>query len=232
MVFNTYSNRYVFADMPYTVRENGDTVFARPSARVGDAKWVDRNGDGRWSSQDYTYMGSYIPKFVFGFNLGLEFKGIDLTMFWQGVAGNKIFNGVKRWTYDWQTLTNHAAEFADRYHLPIEYNGEIIDPGNLESDLPDLGSVNWGVPSELYIEDGSYLRLRNLTLGYTLPNALTSKVGIGKFRIYFIGKNLVTLTRYTGYDPEVSNTDPKLAGIDVAGYPQSKMYTFGINLEF
>jgi TonB-linked SusC/RagA family outer membrane protein len=231
-VYNSYSNRYVFADQPYIVRDDGDTAYARPSARVGDAKWADLNGDGRLSTQDYTYLGSYNPKFVFGFSLGMDYKGFDFSMFWQGVAGNKIFNGVKRWLYDWQTLTNHASEFADRYHEPIEYNGRIIDPGNLESDLPDLGVANWGVPSSLYIEDASYLRLRTVTLGYTLPEALTTKVGIGKFRIYFIGKNLLTLTKYTGYDPEVSNTDPKLAGIDVAGYPQSKMYTLGFNLEF
>ncbi len=237
MVFNSASNRYVFADQPFYINEaNGDTIYARPLAQPGDAKWVDVNGDGRWNRDDYTYLGSYIPKFVFGFNLGMEYKGIDISMFWQGVAGNKIFNGVKRWTYDWQTLHNHAAELADRYHLPIEYNGEIIDPGNLDSDLPDVRAANWNNPSSLYIEDGSYLRLRNLTLGYTLPNAWTSKAGIGKFRIYFIGKNLLIFTKYTGYDPEVANSDypfdPTRSGIDVAGYPQSRMYTFGINLEF
>jgi TonB-linked SusC/RagA family outer membrane protein len=231
-VYNEASGQYVFADQPYVVEDNGDTTYARPFAEPGDAKWVDVNGDGEWNAEDYTYLGTYIPKFVFGFNVGLEFKGIDISMFWQGVTGNKVFNGVKRWTYDWQTLTNHAAEFADRYHLPVEYNGVVIDPGNLESDLPDVGSANWAVPSTLYLEDGSYLRLRILTIGYTLPESLTSKVGLGKFRIYFTGKNLVTFTKYTGYDPEVSNDDPKLAGIDIAGYPQARMYTFGINLEF
>jgi len=133
-------------------------------------------------------------------------------------------------------LTNHAAELVDRYHLPVEYNGIVIDEGNLESDLPDLRAQNWNRPSSLYIEDGSYLRLRTLTVGYTLPSDWTSKVGIGTFRIYFIGKNLVTFTKYTGYDPEVANignpSDPRLAGIDISGYPQSRMYTFGINLEF
>ncbi|MGD2035864.1 MAG: SusC/RagA family TonB-linked outer membrane protein, partial [Bacteroidales bacterium] len=232
MVYNSYSDRLVFADQPYQVDGEGDTIYALPFAEPGDARWVDANGDGQYNAEDYVYLGSYIPKFVFGFNIDLEYKGFDFSMFWQGVAGNKIFNGVKRWTYDWQTLTNHAAEFSDRYHLPIEYNGQVIDPGNLDSDLPDLGTANWGRPSSLYIENGSYLRLRILTLGYTLPKAWTSKVGIGRFRIYFTGKNLITFTKYTGYDPEVSNLDPKLGGIDVAGYPQSRMYTLGVNLEF
>jgi len=232
MVYNNYYRRYVFADQPYRINETGDTLYALPNAQPGDAKWVDVNGDGRYNQEDYVYMGSYIPKFVFGFNIDLAYKGFDFSMFWQGVTGNKIFNGVKRWTYDWQTLTNHASEFADRYHLPIEYNGQIIDEGNQESSLPDVGSVNWGSPSTLYIENGSYLRLRILTVGYTLPNAWTSKVGINRFRVYFTGKNLLTFTKYTAYDPEISNTDPKLAGIDVAGYPQSRMYTLGINLEF
>ena len=231
MVYSSEHNRYVFIDQPFAI-EDGDTTFALPFAEPGDAKWVDVNGDGRYTTSDYVYMGSYIPKFIFGINFGLEYKGIDFSMFWQGVMGNKIFNGVKRWTYDWQTLTNHASEFADRYHLPIVYNGVTIDPGNLDSDLPDLGNRNWGVPSTLYIEDGSYLRLRTVTLGYTLPRAWTNKVGIGSFRIYFTGKNLLTFTKYTGYDPEISSIDPKLAGIDVAGYPQSRMYTFGFNLEF
>ena len=232
VVYNEASGRYVFADQPYVIEANGDTAYAMPFAEAGDAKWVDVNGDGEWDQEDYVYLGSYIPKFVFGFNFGLEYKGIDFSMFWQGVAGNKIFNGVKRFTYDWQTLTNHAAELSDRYHLPVEYNGVVIDEGNLESNLPDVRAQNWNRPSSLYIEDGSYIRLRTLTVGYTLPGAWTSKVGIGTFRIYFIGKNLLTFTKYTGYDPEVSSTDPRIAGIDIAGYPQSRMYTFGINLEF
>ncbi len=232
MVYNSYYNIYVFADQPFQVNEDGDTLFAKPLAAPGDAKWVDVNGDGIYTAEDYVYLGSYIPKFVFGFNVDLAYKGFDLSMFWQGVTGNKIFNGVKRWTYDWQTLTNHAAEFADRYHLPVEYNGQIIDPGNTESDLPNLGSANWGSPSSLYIEDGSYLRLRILTVGYTFPESWTRKVRINRFRLYFTGKNLLTFTKYTAYDPEVSNSDPKLAGIDVAGYPQSRMYTIGVNVEF
>jgi TonB-dependent starch-binding outer membrane protein SusC len=232
MVFNSYYGIYVFADQPFRVNDDGDTLYALPLAGPGDAKWVDVNGDGQYTQADYVYLGSYIPKFVFGFNIDLAYKGFDLSMFWQGVTGNKIFNGVKRWTYDWQTLTNHASEFADRYHLPIEYNGQIIDPGNTESNLPDVGSANWSSPSSLYIEDGSYLRLRILTVGYTFPEAWTRKVRISRFRLYFTGKNLLTFTKYTAYDPEVSNSDPKLAGIDVAGYPQSRMYTLGINVEF
>jgi hypothetical protein len=231
-VWNTPANRYVFSDQPYVIEEDGDTIFTRPNAEPGQAKWVDVNGDGEWDDQDYVYLGSYIPKFVFGLNFGMEYKGIDFSMFWQGVAGNQIFNGLKRWTHQWQTSQNKAADFADRYHLPVVYNGEVIDPGNLESDMPDIGNVSWGYPSELYIEDGSYIRLRNVTLGYTLPKTLTSRLGVEKLRVYFIGKNLYTLTRYTGLDPEVASFDPKISGIDVAGYPQSKVYTFGINFEF
>jgi TonB-dependent starch-binding outer membrane protein SusC len=232
MVYNSAEDAYVFADQPYSITDGGDTIYARPEAEPGDAKWVDINGDGRWDAGDRTYLGSYIPKYVFGFNFGVEYKGIDVSMFVQGVAGNEIFNGVKRWTYNWQNQSNKEASFADRYHLPVVIDGETIDPGNLDSDLPDYGGQNWGTPSNLYIENGSYLRLRNLTVGYTLPNAWTSKIGISRFRLYFIGKNLLTLTAYEGYDPEVSSTDPKTAGIDVSGYPQSKVYTFGINLEF
>jgi len=233
MAYNAKSKRMVFIDQPFTINEaNGDTTYARPYAKAGDAKWVDVNKDGKWDNKDYVYQGSYNPKFIFGFNFGLDYKGIDFSVFFQGVAGNKIFNGVKRNLYDWQTLTNHSADFADRYHQPVVYNGEVIDPGNLNSDMPDMGSQNWASPSSLYIEDGSYLRLRTLTIGYTLPNAWVNKLNVQRLRIYFTGKNLLTFTKYSGLDPEIANRDPLMAGIDIAGYPQSKMYTFGINLEF
>lgn len=233
MVYNSVARGMVFADQPYIINATtGDTTYARPRAKAGDAKWVDRNNDGRWDANDYNYLGTYIPKFVYGFNLGLNYKGVDFSMFWQGVAGNKIFNGVKRNLYDWQTPTNHAKEFADRYHLPIVYNGVTIDEGNLESNMPEKGAASWAVPSTLYIEDGAYLRLRSLTIGYTLPNNLTSKIGISKLRFYYTGKNLITFTKYMGYDPEINSFDPKIAGVDITGYPQAKMNTIGINLEF
>ena len=232
MAYNRKSNKIVFTDQPYVIDEAGDTTYARPRAIAGDAKWVDVNHDGRLNTNDWDYLGSYIPPYVYGFSLGLEYKGIDFSAFFQGVYGNKIFNGLKRFLYTWENYGNHRADFADRYHSPVVYNGVTIDPGNTTSDLPDVGTQNWGVVSSLYIEDGSYLRLRTLTLGYTLPRKWTNFVAIERFRIYFVGKNLFTFTNYTGYDPEISTGDPKIAGIDVAGYPQSRMYTFGINVDF
>jgi TonB-linked SusC/RagA family outer membrane protein len=238
MVYNNKAKKYVFANQPYkltynTVTKANDTIYAQPAAKPGDARWADLNHDGVHDPKDFGYFGSYIPPYVFGFSMGFEYKGIDLSAFFQGVYGNKIFDGVKRWTYDWLTVTNHSADFANRYHLPVVYKGVIIDPGNTTSNLPDIGSQNWGAqPSSLYIEDGSYLRMKTLTLGYTLPKNWTDKVGVDRLRIYFIAKNLFTLTKYTGYDPEVSSSDPKLAGIDISGYPQSRMYTLGANIDF
>jgi len=232
MVYSTKYKKYVFSDQPYSVGSAGDTTWAQPQAKPGDAKWVDINHDGVINSKDRAYLGSYIPPYVFGFNIGMEYKGFDFSAFFQGVYGNQIFDGIKRFTYTWETSQNHAASFADRYHLPVVYNNVVIDPGNTTSNLPDVGAQNWGTPSNLYIESGSYLRLRTLTLGYTLKNAWSSKVGIEKFKIYFTGRNLFTLTKYSGYDPEISNPDPKLAGIDIGGYPQARMYTFGVNIEF
>ena len=232
VVYNAKSKKYVYANQPYLIDDKGDTSYAKPNAKAGDARWVDVNQDGKLNTNDWDYLGSYIPPYVYGFSLGLEYKGIDFSAFFQGVYGNKIFNGLKRFLYTWENYGNHRADFADRYHAPVVYNGVTIDPGNLTSDLPDVGAQNWGVVSSLYIEDGSYLRLRTLTLGYTLPRKWTNVVAIERFRIYFIGKNLFTFTNYTGYDPEISTSDPKVAGIDVAGYPQSRMYTFGINVDF
>ncbi len=231
MVYNNKSKKYVFADQIYYVN-GSDTSYAQANAKAGDARWVDANHDGLLNGHDREYLGSYIPPYVFGFSLGMEYKGIDFSAFFQGVYGNQIFDGIKRFTYTWETSQNHAAEFANRYHLPVIYNGTTIDPGNTTSNMPNIGAQNWGTPSTLYIENGSYLRLRTLTLGYTLPVAWTSKVGIDKFRLYFIGRNLLTLTKYSGYDPEISQSDPKLAGIDIGGYPQARMYTFGVNIDF
>lgn len=233
MVYNKKTKRYVFAEQPSYIDEKGDTNYARPFAKAGDAKWVDANKDGKWDTKDWVSLGSYNPKFVYGFNFAIEYKWFDFSVFFQGVYGNKIYNGLKRNLVDWQTMTNHSADFADRYHLPVEYNGQVIDPGNLNSNIPEMGGANWGTSSSLYVEDGSYLRLKNLTFGITLPQNLTKKVGLQRLRIYYTGKNLKTFTKYSGYDPEVSNNDdPTISGIDIAGYPQSKMHTFGINVEF
>ena len=232
-IYNAKSKKYVFADQPYYVdAATGDTSYDKPTAKPGDAKFLDVNGDGRINAKDRDYLGSYIPPIVYGFTLGAEYKGIDFSAFFQGVYGNEIFNGLKRDLVTWETSLNHGAFFADRYHLPVVYNGTIIDPGNTSSNIPDVGSQNWGQPSSLYIEDGSYLRLRTVTIGYTLPKTWTDKIMIERLRFYFTAKNLITITDYTGYDPEISSSDPKLAGIDVVGYPQSKMYTFGLNLDF
>ena len=125
-----------------------------------------------------------------------------------------------------------GADFANRYHLPIVYKGVTIDPGNTTSNMPDWGGQNWAKSSVYYLEDGSYLRFKTLTLGYTLPSNWTEKIRVQKLRIYVTGKNLFTLTKYTGYDPEVGSTNPVLQGIDISGYPQTRMYTFGLNLDF
>jgi TonB-linked SusC/RagA family outer membrane protein len=235
-IFNRKTQKMVFADQPYYVdAATGDTSYDKPNAKPGDAKFLDLNNDGRINTKDRDYLGSYIPPIVYGFTFGAEFKGIDFSAFFQGVYGNEIFNGLKRDLVTWETSLNHGAFFADRYHLPTIYvvnNTTITDPGNTTSNVPDVGSQNWGQPSSLYVEDGSYLRLRSLTIGYTIPKVLTDKIMISRLRFYFTAKNLLTITDYSGYDPEISSYDPKLAGIDIVGYPQSKMYTFGLNLDF
>jgi TonB-linked SusC/RagA family outer membrane protein len=232
-VKNKAAKRYVYADQPYRIdAATGDTLYAVNTALPGDAKWKDTNKDGVVNQKDYDYLGSYIPPYVFGFNLGADYKGIDFSVFFQGVYGNEIFNGLKRYLHTWEDYGNHGADVVNRYHLPVVYNGVTVDPGNLTSNMPEIRSQNWMPPSDLYIEDGSYLRLRTLTLGYTLPKKLVNKIGLERLRFYFIGKNLITWTNYTGYDPELSNSDPKLAGIDISGYPQTKQYTFGVNVDF
>jgi TonB-dependent starch-binding outer membrane protein SusC len=231
-VYNKLTHDYSFSNQRFKVKANGDTAWMQASAKAGDVKWRDLNNDSILSPKDETYLGSYQAPFIYGFSLGLEYKGFDFNAFFQGVYGNKIFNGLKRFTNTWLGNMNRSAEFANRYHQPIVYNGNTIDPGNTTTNMPAMGSANWGVPSEYFIEDGSYLRLKSITLGYTLPISLTNKVKLQKLRFYVTAKNLFVLTNYSGYDPEVGNQDPLLQGIDVAGYPQTRVYTVGVNLEF
>ena len=108
MVYNNKNKKYVFSNQPYSISSTGDTTYAAPMAKAGDAKFSDLNHDGAVNPRDETYLGSYIPPYVFGFSLNLEYKGIDLSAFFQGVYGNKIFNGVKRYTHLWLGTGNRA----------------------------------------------------------------------------------------------------------------------------
>jgi TonB-linked SusC/RagA family outer membrane protein len=224
----------------YHLDSDGDTVWAQANAQPGDAKFVDVNGDGEiLTIADKVILGSPLPKLTYGFSINLEYKGFDFAAFFNGTLGNKIFNGTKQYTYYYQGTVNHASDFANRYVAddivkldPITGQPFVVIPANRNTDLPRNDASNYARPTSFYIENGSYLRLRNLVLGYTLPRELTQKVKIEKFRIYAGAKNLLTITKYSGINPETGTRGLLDMGIDIGVYPATRMYLFGVNLVF
>jgi TonB-linked SusC/RagA family outer membrane protein len=189
------------------------------TAKPGDLRFVDVNKDGKIDGNDRTYIGSPIPKFILGFNFEADYKGFDFSFDIQGVYGNKLFNAkevVRPDPYNWEK------------HVLGAWTG----PGTSNSEpIASYGGNNY-LPSDIFIQDGSFTRLRNVTLGYTLPSAITKKIAINELRIYIKGSNIYTLTKFTGYTPEIGSSDVLSNGIDYGTYPVTAVYSFGINLTF
>ena len=181
----------------------------------GDFRFVDMNGDGVINSDDRTNIGNGVPTWTFGLNFDAEWKGFDLSLFFQGVSGADVFDATYR-----QDIAsgNYPTWLLDRW------TGE-----GTSNKVPTLGkSENW-VCSDMYIQDGSYLRLKNITLGYTLPRNLTNKIRVSRLRVYARAENLFTWTKYWGFDPEIGSGSTSL-GVDYGVYPQARTYTLGFNI--
>ena len=208
---------------------NAATFYQNSSTRPGDIRFRDLNGDGRIDATDRTYLGSYIPKFTYGLNTTANYKNFDFTLFFQGVQGNKIFNGTKVIGQGQLRLFNATTDVLNAW-TPTNTNTNV--PRSVSGD-PNQNSRT----SDRFIEDGSYLRLKNLNVGYTLPASILSKATKGyvsRVRVYVSSNNLLTFTKYTGYDPEVSTKGGNLLnnGIDYAQYPQARTLLVGLNLGF
>lgn len=193
----------------------------QPNARPGDFMYADLNGDGQISSgdADKTFLGSSIPKYTFGFTVNMSYKDFDFMVFAQGVAGNKIFQGVRRLDI---LTANYSTEALGRWH------GEGTSttfPRLTDSDP----NGNFSKMSSFYLENGDYLRIKLVTLGYTLPSRLYNKIGVSRLRVYVTAENLFTLTKYTGYDPEVGGG---VFGVDKGQYPQARSIIGGVQLSF
>lgn len=222
-------------DQPFTLRPNGDTLYAQPNAKPGDLKFIDQNNDGIIDAADRVNIGSPVPKFVFGFSTNLSYKIFDFTMFWEGKFGHKIFNGSKFYLNYAPDNTNRAKAALDAYREPVTVDENLVLPGNTTTDQPRLENVNYSVVSDFYVESGNYVRLKNLQIGVTIPQKFTNIVGVDKLRIYGGATNLLTITKYTGFDPEIARTDGEVEqmGVDAAGnYPQSRTFIFGVNIQF
>ena len=199
--------------------KNDKGELLQPTAVSGDVRFVDVDGNGIIDANDRTDIGKGMPDWTFGFNLGVSWKNFDLNMMWQGTAGNDIYDATLR--------TDIATSNLPSWMLN-RWTGEGTSnriPRFVQGD-----NVNWQ-SSDLYVYDGSYLRLKNIQLGYTLPAALTQKVFISSLRFYVAAENLFTFTKYHGFDPEISSGGTSL-GIDYGVYPQARVWTIGASLSF
>lgn len=193
------------------------------NTRVGDRKYVDTNGDGVITALDKGNLGSSQPKFVGSFSNTISYNDFDLNFSFQGSYGAKIFNALNQ-QLEISTLgTNAAATLVDRW-----------TPTNPSNEIPRASSSPVGIVSERYVEDASFLRLKLITLGYTLPKSVSSKLGAKSVKFYVSAENLITWTKYTGYDPEVSSYEQNnlYPGIDFGSYPNSRTFISGLNVTF
>ncbi len=198
---------------------NSKGEMLQPNAQPGDIIYVDVNGDGVIDTNDRTNIGKGTPDWTYGLNLNVEWRGLDFNLFLQGVSGADVFDG----TYRSDIYSGNYPEWVlDRW------TGE-----GTSNRVPRLVAGNndsWKV-SDLYVYDGSYLRLKNICLGYTLPEKWTRKVSISKLRFYVMAENLFTWTKYHGFDPEIASGGTSL-GVDRGIYPQARTWTVGLNLSF
>ena len=209
--------------------QNDAEVAASPTqsgAAPGRFKYKDLNGDNKIDPNDRTFLGSPNPDFTYGLNLGINYKGFDLSTIFYGTQGNENINALKVNTHFFGTYTGGKSK-------------DLLNawsPQNPSSTIPKIESANNFSTSRtlntFFVEDGSYLRLRSLILGYTLKPALLQKFGINKLRIYCQGANLFTITKYSGLDPELGGNSSGF-GIDYGNYPNDiKNFLFGVNLSF
>jgi hypothetical protein len=247
--------QHLWGEIPENGYNRYSTVF------VGDIKYRDLDGDGKITSDDQTFIGSPLPDFTYGLNNTITYKNWDFQLFIQGSYGNKVFNALDQSLTGMGYWTNQLAkvmDFANMVPIDADKQYPITNPYDPQSTInnwfEDIDNVILSNPdtrmpragrsipydnkrvSTRYIEDGSYLRIKNIVLGYSLPKTWLNKVKVENVRIYTNIQNLLTFTKYTGYDPEVG-VNPQDAtgytfGYDMGRYPSPRNISFGINVSF
>ena len=189
------------------------------STSPGDIRFKDLNNDGVINDADRTFIGNPTPEWTFSMNNMFKYKDFDFEFFLQGVAGNDILNGSRIWQEGMSVVQNQTTKVLDRWTGEGSSNSV---PRAVFSDPNKNTRI-----SDRWVENGAYLRLKTLTLGYTLPKSIASKMQITNARFYLSGHNLITLTKYSGFDPEVS-----IGGVDLGTYPVTRNFSVGVNLSF
>lgn len=197
---------------------NGDLII--PNAKPGDFIWQDNNGDGKITQDDMVDIGSSLPKFTYGFTVNMNYKNFDLMVFAQGQGGNMLLQGLRRLD---MLDANYQTAILNRW----TGEGSTNDNPRLTRNDPN---GNYTKMSKYYLQKGDYMRIKLVSLGYTIPKDVTTKFGANKVRIFVTGENLFTFTKYTGYDPEIAGGNEY--GIDRAYYPQARTFLFGANIQF
>jgi TonB-dependent starch-binding outer membrane protein SusC len=198
--------------------------LAGVSQVTGDRKYVDINGDGVVNTADKHNLGNAQPKFTASFNNTVSYKGFDLSFFFQGSFGNKIFNLLQQQLEKTTTTQNVSTALLDRWDSTANPNGKF----------PKVVNAPVVQVTDLYVQDGSYVRLKNITLGYNFPKNIAGKILAKQARIYVSAQNLLTITNYKGLDPEANFYDQNnlQPGVDYGVYPNYKTYTVGLNVTF
>lgn len=205
-----------------TTLPDGTVKVIQPNAQPGDVRYVDANGDGMIDTNDRVWCGSPLPKLEGGLTFSCEWKGIDFNMFWAGRYGNKIFNDVRYVTLAF-TVDN----------LPADVNPWTWDNPSNEYPRMYSGSTDNNLYYvDRFLEDGSYLRLKNIQIGYTFPEKWLKKLSISRLRAYVGGSNLLTITKYKGYDPDIICTDVFGQGNDTGQYPSTRQLNVGLQVSF
>jgi TonB-linked SusC/RagA family outer membrane protein len=238
--------------------QSKEQILAHPTQNAvpGDLMFKDINGDRKITAEDRTYIGNPLPDFVYGINLGADYKGFDLSILFQGTYGNDILN-----------LSRYETDFLAGDNYTNNFRTALLDswtPANPSTTTPRLtmkdNNKNYRI-SSFYVEDGSYFRLKNIQLGYNLPAKWLRSIQIANVRVYVSGENLITITKYTGWDPEVGSTAAQAGntfgtgyglqtsgssfakdddlplsavsrGIDMGVFPQARTFLFGVNITF
>ncbi len=204
-----------------------DASAIQDGAEAGFFKYADTNGDGEITPDDRVYIGNPNPDFTYGLNLGLNYKNFDLSAFFFGSQGNDIFNYNRWWVDFWPSFQGQkSTDLLNNSWSPDNPNGTTPKASNKSNFSTNT------VSNSYYVEDGSFLRLRNLQLGYTLPESLVSGAGLSGVRIYVQGTNLFTATNYSGLDPDLNNGGDTAFGVDEGNYPLVKQYLVGLHVGF
>ncbi|MFN8255313.1 MAG: TonB-dependent receptor [Bacteroidales bacterium] len=216
-----YFSGYETLGLFQTQEDLDEHIDAQPNAKLGDIIFKDQNNDGVLNDDDRVKLGDPNPDFTGGLNISADWKGFDLNMFWYTALGQQVWNATYRYdllyaNYKYEALGRWTGPGTSNYFPRLTMN----DANN-----------NWKTASDFFVKDASFVRLRNLSLGYTLPTNLSKVAKISKIRIYIAAENLLTFTKYKGFDPEIGG-GPFSLGIDHGVYPQARTFLGGLSITF